>query len=445
MLNSKARNALMCALIEEEYTKVHSFRSAKQMWDTLAITYEGSLEVKCNKLSLLVHKYELFEVEENESIQTMFGRFQTIVNELSFLGRTYDNFDHNDKLLRSLPRKWRPQVMALRASKDLEKLSQDKLVGLLKVHEMELHQDEEVYCTEKIYSMMKKEGGSRWRKSNRTPREKAQPLCYECKKPGHYKTECPELGKEREKEKKKSTPHKKKAMMLTWEDLDTTSSEDDEQANICLMADIDSSSESDDEEVSKSDFKDLQHAYYLKGIANLGIDSNEDEKYNLKVWECSNKLSLMFMRMTIANNIKTTIPQTKSAREYLESVEERFCSVDKSLAGTLMVQLTTIKFDGLRSMQEHTIEMTNIAARLKSLGMVVDDSFMVQFILNSLPSETYDSRTIRGYFIGYPEKSKGYIFYCPNHSPRIMETGNIKFLENGEVSGSKEQKNIDII
>ncbi|XP_020228624.1 uncharacterized protein LOC109809660 [Cajanus cajan] len=91
--------------------------------------------------------------------------------------------------------------------------------------------------------------------------------------------------------------------------------------------------------------------------------------------------------MTIANNIKTTIPQTKSAREYLESVEERFCSVDKSLAGTLMVQLTTIKFDGLRSMQEHTIEMTNIAARLKSLGMVVDDSFMVQFILNSLPSE----------------------------------------------------------
>nr|KYP39127.1 Retrovirus-related Pol polyprotein from transposon TNT 1-94 [Cajanus cajan] len=86
MLNSKARNAIMCALTEEEYTKVHNFRSAKQMWDTLAITYEGSLEVKCNKLRLLVRKYELFEMEENESIQTMFGRFQTIVNELSFLG-----------------------------------------------------------------------------------------------------------------------------------------------------------------------------------------------------------------------------------------------------------------------------------------------------------------------------------------------------------------------
>ena len=26
-----------------------------------------------------------------------------------------------------------------------------------------------------------------------------------------------------------------------------------------------------------------------------------------------------------------------------------------------------------------------------------------------------DTRTISGYFIGYPEKSKRYMFYCPNH------------------------------
>ena len=91
--------------------------------------------------------------------------------------------------------------------------------------------------------------------------------------------------------------------------------------------------------------------------------------------------------MTIVNNIKTIIPQIKSGKEYLRFVEERFRSVNKSLVGTLMAQLTTMKFDGSRSMQEHTIEMTNIAARLKTLGMAVDDSFLVQFILNSLPSE----------------------------------------------------------
>uniref|UniRef100_A0A1S4D7L0 CCHC-type domain-containing protein n=1 Tax=Nicotiana tabacum TaxID=4097 RepID=A0A1S4D7L0_TOBAC len=91
--------------------------------------------------------------------------------------------------------------------------------------------------------------------------------------------------------------------------------------------------------------------------------------------------------MNIVNNIKSTTPQTESAREYLTFVEERFRSADKSLDGTLMAELTTMKFDGPRSMQNHIIEMTNIAARLQTLGMKVDDSFLVQFILNSLPPE----------------------------------------------------------
>ena len=47
-----------------------------------------------------------------------------------------------------------------------------------------------------------------------------------------------------------------------------------------------------------------------------------------------------------------------------------------------------------------------------------------------------DVRTINGYFIGYLEKSNGYMFYCPNHSMRIDETGNARFIENGEISGS---------
>ena len=55
-----------------------------------------------------------------------------------------------------------------------------------------------------------------------------------------------------------------------------------------------------------------------------------------------------------------------------------------------------------------------------------------------------DSRTISGYFIGYPNKSKGYRFYCPNHSVRIVETGNARFVENGEISGSNEPRKVDV-
>jgi len=91
--------------------------------------------------------------------------------------------------------------------------------------------------------------------------------------------------------------------------------------------------------------------------------------------------------MSITSNIKSTLPKTENAKEFMKSVEERSQTADKSLAGTSMSTLITMKFDGSRTMHEHVIEMTNIEARLKSLGMAVDENFLVQFILNFLPSE----------------------------------------------------------
>ena len=55
-----------------------------------------------------------------------------------------------------------------------------------------------------------------------------------------------------------------------------------------------------------------------------------------------------------------------------------------------------------------------------------------------------DVRTISGYFIGYPEKSKGIRFYCPNHTTRIKASGNATFIENDEVSGRETPQKVDI-
>ena len=132
---------------------------------------------------------------------------------------------------------------------------------------------------------------------------------------------------------------------------------------------------------------DLDLAFQVEKSAAITDASSNEEKAHYKAWERSNILSLMFMRMIIASNIKSALPKTDNAKEFMKFVEERSQTTDKSLIGTLISTLTTMKFDGSHTMHEHMIEMTNIAARLKSLGMVVDEGFLVQFILNSLPSE----------------------------------------------------------
>ena len=91
--------------------------------------------------------------------------------------------------------------------------------------------------------------------------------------------------------------------------------------------------------------------------------------------------------MTIANNIKTSLPIATSVKKYLKVIEDRFKSVDKSLTDTLMKKLTTAQYDGTQGIQDHILNMTNKATKLKALGINVNEFFLVKFILNSFPSQ----------------------------------------------------------
>ncbi|GAV78871.1 UBN2 domain-containing protein, partial [Cephalotus follicularis] len=90
-LNSKAKHVLFCVVGPSEFNRISSCDSAKEMWDLLEVTYEGTNQVKESKISMLVHEYELFMMHNDECISDTFTRFTTITNSLKNFGKSYSN------------------------------------------------------------------------------------------------------------------------------------------------------------------------------------------------------------------------------------------------------------------------------------------------------------------------------------------------------------------
>uniref|UniRef100_A0A803MU64 UBN2 domain-containing protein n=1 Tax=Chenopodium quinoa TaxID=63459 RepID=A0A803MU64_CHEQI len=134
--NAKAMSISQQAIGETETNRIFGCSSAKEIWDTLELAFEGTSEVKRSKIDLIMSKYELFAMNKNEKINDCFRRFMTIVNDLRSLGKSFSDEDLVRKFLRSLTDAWTAKVTAVYEAKDLSTLSLEQLIGSLMTHEM---------------------------------------------------------------------------------------------------------------------------------------------------------------------------------------------------------------------------------------------------------------------------------------------------------------------
>ncbi|GJV23578.1 zf-CCHC domain-containing protein [Tanacetum coccineum] len=81
-------------------------------------------------------------ISSDETIDSGFTRFNTIVTSLKSLDPDYSNKNHVRKFLHALPLKWRAKVTAIEEAKDLAVLPLDELIRNLKVYEMFLDNDD---------------------------------------------------------------------------------------------------------------------------------------------------------------------------------------------------------------------------------------------------------------------------------------------------------------
>nr|GFD29972.1 UBN2 domain-containing protein [Tanacetum cinerariifolium] len=103
--NNKAKMVLYNALPKKEYEIFFMCKTAKDIWQSLLITHQ------------------------EESIDSGFARFNTIITSLKALDEDFSSKNYVREFIRALHPKWRAKVTAIEESKDLSSLALDELIG----------------------------------------------------------------------------------------------------------------------------------------------------------------------------------------------------------------------------------------------------------------------------------------------------------------------------
>ncbi|XP_022841852.1 uncharacterized protein LOC111365529 [Olea europaea var. sylvestris] len=304
--NSKGIHALFMALSPEEFRRVSMCEIAKEVWDILETTHEGTKIVKNSKLQMLASRFEEVRMKDDETFDEFYAKLNDIVNSSFNLGERIPETKIVRKVLRSLPERFRPKVTAIEESKDLDEVKIEELVGSLQTYELTLSQhkkgksialksnkkgelsdtellrDEEIaYFVKKFQKVLKnrrkpqdrKNGApSRFTKdkiekdNNKGSSEKPRLVrCHECQGIGHYRNECPSYKKNQRKGKGKALVGSLTDNESETSDRQESSSSDDEGNYMAFVATVKSESDKESDKVEEEQSNDNS------------VNENEDE------------------------------------------------------------------------------------------------------------------------------------------------------------------------
>ena len=116
--NSKALNAIFCGVSLDEFHRISHITVAKEAWEILETTHEGTKKVKDTKLQMLTTRFEELKMSEDESFDSFYGKLNEVVISKFNLGEKTEDSKIVRKILRSLPESFRAKMIAIEESKD---------------------------------------------------------------------------------------------------------------------------------------------------------------------------------------------------------------------------------------------------------------------------------------------------------------------------------------
>ncbi|KAJ9546418.1 hypothetical protein OSB04_018961 [Centaurea solstitialis] len=130
-INTKARSLIAMSLPDDVFHSVCHLRSAKEIWDTLCVQYEGTAVLMESRKIFLVRQYESFIHQKDETISQIHQRFNCLLIDLKTIGTIYPNSEVVTKFMEALPEHWETYTSCLTMSKDIKTLTLSELYGIL--------------------------------------------------------------------------------------------------------------------------------------------------------------------------------------------------------------------------------------------------------------------------------------------------------------------------
>ncbi|VFQ67260.1 unnamed protein product, partial [Cuscuta campestris] len=303
-LDNVAKATIFKTLDPITFSKIKHLKTAMEIWQGLGKLCEGSEDLRKQKIEVLLEKFKGFKMLPGESFDMLDERFHKILNDLASLNHVLSPKEKNVRLLRSLPTEWYTKATAMEEGRNLENYTVQGLLDELRTYEHELKKKKEEQVTpfptalmttprvpssegtcprncdtpsssqppnskmenydEEFAMMVKqfrkfkkffKKADSVRRPSKGKPQVSDSPpesyLCYNCRKPGHWKSACPYPKVEKYGERERN--EKKKKAMVAAESDESSSSSSDEEALVYMERRVEKSNHEDRWTMSEDD------------------------------------------------------------------------------------------------------------------------------------------------------------------------------------------------
>nr|GEV39196.1 zf-CCHC domain-containing protein/DUF4219 domain-containing protein/UBN2 domain-containing protein [Tanacetum cinerariifolium] len=300
--NNEAKMVIYNALPRKEYERIFMCNTTKEIWKTLLITHQGNSQVKDNKTDLLVHQYKQFVISEDESIDSAFARFNTIITSLKALIKAKK--ESSDEECSTFGSKDEEYAMAIRGFKKFFK-RRGRFVR-------------QPWNNKKTFQR------SRDDKNGKSDRK-----CFRCGDPNHLIGECPKPPKDK---------NQRAFVRGSWSDI---GEENDKKVKnkTCLVAQASS------EVCSESSYFSDENS----SIDDLALDNDYD------------KLCKMSLKIITKNKrLKAT---RYSLKKELKELKDKLSTIEKNKGDDLVcIKCQSLRIEN-EKLKEETLKLTKFEKR----------------------------------------------------------------------------------